>query len=602
MDNSTLYYSTVAGTSCTWTAVGGSGAGVPSQQVAPNMNDVYVSENCGSQTNCFQANPDLRASGSCVWTASSSTVTDATDAPWTSADIGKKIYGANTSSHASAISSGNGIGTITAVGSPSSITISGTVPSTINPGSCAWYTADQTSVFAAAQAYALALTAVNGIIASSVSPNFPYRVVIRTGPGNYKVNSAVLNITAGTQGDTGISFIGSGSGTKFYPGPDFTEAGTTSGLVFEYSYNDYTISDFVVDGIGGAVPGFVNSTCCGFVSASNGRDIHVKRIIMFGPAWKTSQASPLLESYIATTGSTIEENFITGGTGFSSRSDHSSASYSSNYFGNSNQSDEWIGGGFATNLSEAANPIEVKNHVGDECDSPPCHVFTGAWVRFSGGSLYGGPVLSCDGTSYLEFNAMSISPYGGADYDGIDVKGGCVMTFRDSFVNGGNSHKVFVQSGGSGAGNVYDLGGNYFQTCQSAFGSCAPATTGLYSGTMNFFGSQSATGIAQTTTNIALTSGWGSGTNVTAAAGDSHSMTFSITLAGSSSSGSVVTVTFPTPFLVAPLNCYVTSTTGTDASLLTSVVVGTPSATSVTLTYNGTLTAADTIIEGLVCQ
>lgn len=139
-------------------------------------------------------------------------------------------------------------------------------------------------------------------------------------------------------------------------------------------------------------------------------------------------------------------------------------------------------------------------------------------------------------------------------------------------------------------GSFFDLGGNRVSgptnyACVTCVG---------------LFGSPSITGVTLATTGVALTSGWGSGTTVSAASGDSHSFSFTITLAGTTTTP-VATVTFPTPYLVAPKNCIAQTPAGTDP-LAGTVTVGTPSATAVTFSYTGTFTATDTIIQGAICN
>jgi hypothetical protein len=155
------------------------------------------------------------------------------------------------------------------------------------------------------------------------------------------------------------------------------------------------------------------------------------------------------------------------------------------------------------------------------------------------------------------------------------------------------SGTTFTGAGSGGAINnvnagclFKDLGGNSF-------------TNGIVNSVAApIYGSASITGATLATGGVGLTSGWSSST-VTAASGDSHSMTFTITLAGTPTTGAVATVTFPTAYLAAPKSC-IQQSSGTQ--VLTSVAVGTPSTTAVTFTYTGTLTAANTIIENVICQ
>ncbi len=108
------------------------------------------------------------------------------------------------------------------------------------------------------------------------------------------------------------------------------------------------------------------------------------------------------------------------------------------------------------------------------------------------------------------------------------------------------------------------------------------------------------TGTTQTVGNIVLTSGWSSSTRaVDTVPGSSQRERFTITLAGTPSTGAIATVTFPVPFLSVPI-CTATEIGGNQ--VLSSLVTGTPTATSVALTFNGTLVAGNTIDVELSCS
>jgi hypothetical protein len=135
-------------------------------------------------------------------------------------------------------------------------------------------------------------------------------------------------------------------------------------------------------------------------------------------------------------------------------------------------------------------------------------------------------------------------------------------------------------TGITNAGSYFDQGGNTIT-----------ATT-PYTGAGNLFGSQSITGTLQTSGNIAFTSGWGTTTAGTIS-GNSLNEQFTLTTSVSGSSGPVLTITFPTAFLVAP-RCTITQVGGTFGTL--SNASHSVSTTADTITFAGTPTASQTYV------
>jgi hypothetical protein len=148
----------------------------------------------------------------------------------------------------------------------------------------------------------------------------------------------------------------------------------------------------------------------------------------------------------------------------------------------------------------------------------------------------------------------------------------------------------YIYNAATSGSAIYDMGGNEFT--QNAGG-------GFFTGSGTIYGSGSITGAAQTTGNIALTSGWSS-SSVTAASGTSLREQFTITLGGSPGSSNVVTITFPTPFPQAPL-CTLTDVNATTSALPTSITNGSITATTAAFTVNGTFTSGTEVFQ-LVCS
>jgi hypothetical protein len=173
----------------------------------------------------------------------------------------------------------------------------------------------------------------------------------------------------------------------------------------------------------------------------------------------------------------------------------------------------------------------------------------------------------------------------GSNLYAIDLAGttgGAQM--QNSVIKGGTT-SIFKSTSGT---TFTDFGGNTFTI-----------PTGVLSTNVagSWFLSNSNT-TAFATSNIAMTSGFGTST-VTAASGNINRFSYTITLAGSPTTGAVATVTFPTALGAAPTSC-MHSEGGTQ--LLTNVTLGTPTTTGVTVTYTGSLAAANTIVETLNCS
>jgi hypothetical protein len=228
------------------------------------------------------------------------------------------------------------------------------------------------------------------------------------------------------------------------------------------------------------------------------------------------------------------------------------------------------------------------------------------FISTNGDSTSGAPMYNYGGTAILlnaeVDQAQSLSgvyAYRGLSSSSLISVG---STFHNN--NGANQTAIFLQDTASAslfdstAYGYIDMNG-YPNTSLTDQGGNS-MTPGFYGTPGHVYGSASITGATLATGGVALTSGWGSGTTVSSASGDSHSFQFTITLAGTTTTP-VATLTFPTAYWVAPTNCIAQTPAGTDP-LAGTVKVGTPSATSVTFSYTGTFTAGDTIVQGAVCQ
>jgi hypothetical protein len=123
------------------------------QASSPNQNGIYLSPNCGSQSNCFQAYFDVQYAYSVSCTSTSQTITTGSgDPPFTAADVGKLIYGVSAASLNSAANCPPQ-GTITGFTDAHHVTVSvAATGSSSALGTIAWGHNDGTQIAAAFQA------------------------------------------------------------------------------------------------------------------------------------------------------------------------------------------------------------------------------------------------------------------------------------------------------------------------------------------------------------------------------------------------------------------------------------------------------------------
>lgn len=233
----------------------------------------------------------------------------------------------------------------------------------------------------------------------------------------------------------------------------------------------------------------------------------------------------------------------------------------------------------------------------------------------SGGSSTAGFSVGSGSSAYLNNVAFN---GGGAPYASIDVSG-TLHAENLHFGLGNESVCLKVESGGSlfashvhyislacdttyggtaldvvSGGRFVDLGGNEFANTANSFSIAG-----------SLFGSASITGTAQTAANWSTPAGtgagqWGTAPSVATCSGSSLREQCTITVgSGTVGSNPVVTITWPVPFVVAPL-CEAKQVGGT--ATLAQFTNGTISATSGAFTYNGTPGASSTIILTVACS
>lgn len=613
-DTTTLYYSTVAGTNCTWTAVGGSAASPvssvftrtgaivaangdytcaevtnceSSQGAAPNMSGIYVSQNCGTQTNCFQVIGDGKIVTDATMTASSATVTTTTSdtpfacpgssypcsTPGVGSDVGKIEWGTYDCSDTTAAPCTVNCpqGTISSITNAHSVVLSIACTNSSVGGTdsvLVWGSDDEAQLVAATAALVSAVT-TGGISSNLYLPCA--NILTSVTPFNLASGSVSLAY--------GISGCG-GGGTMIIPTPKMNCTGgagkgclINDGLLHVETHGGYQpaghFRDILFYGGGTNVKDAAATLTANTAGIQINYFTELENVWVVGWLWGSGTNVYGISNF---GGTMIDSGSYAGGTTSctSQGATNTDANFHGGSCGGSNAQGLLIGTGITStfgvyfNLNRATSTV-VSNAAG-------------TWFSH-GDSLDGAYTSATGGKAYL--TGTSLNQAGGGAST-LTVTGGVVHLQNVFFTATGGA---INQSGGT----IYDDCGN----------GPLPGTTPVIT---NLFGSCSVTGTTQIAGNIGFTTNWGTGTAASATAGDSHSEIFTITLAGTTTSPALATITFPTPFLAAPTNCIPTAVGGTDASLLTSLVVGTPSKTSVTLTYSGTLTAGNTIIQGLICQ
>jgi len=168
---------------------------------------------------------------------------------------------------------------------------------------------------------------------------------------------------------------------------------------------------------------------------------------------------------------------------------------------------------------------------------------------------------------------------------------GAVVNVRNSQLNATGAGTNFNLVSGSSA---LDFGGN-----------TAAGGAGILTGSGALFGSASICNSTQLAANITPSTGWGTagtgGAGVSAVSGTSCAEYFTITAAGTPTANPTIAIVFPTPFWQAP-HCTGGGQIG-GTGVFSDVIQSTlPTATGLTLTWEGTPTAGKTYIFSVPCQ
>jgi hypothetical protein len=527
---------------------------------APSQSLLYASKSCAGQANCITVKADGQYRNDASITNNSATVS-CSDCKFSSLDVGKVVWvtGSNSSSPLYLAQS-----TISAVNSPTSITASSNASASASNMWITWGSDDTA-----------AWDLVTSSAASSCSGvQFP--------AGMSVVSHAEFYSNSGCATTSGApyrvsSYNGAGiTSTIFLLPPNFDFTSCTHGAGGKSCFFGITSSimqNFGMWGGGYSLSGTTHNNVLLDVGQSS-------RLIFVN----ASGFGALSTSLIGIQNNAVTGLLLNGGALQFGYTALDVTAFNSTSMGNAWQGQQSLkvesGGSlnsFGDNIAGGTGVTQTTANVDVEGNL----LCWSCWLEGSSGSdsVYIGSAgtLVVHGQSRL--NGLSTST------TTIHAVSGGKVYIGDSNIRGTTgTGSLFNMASGS---IFYDLGGVSFQNINGNVYDNMSATV---------WGSASITGTALATGGVALTSGWGSST-VTAAGGGSTKLSFTITLAGSPTTGAIATLTFPTPFLATPICNHSESGTQT----LTNVSVGSVSKTGLAVTYTGTLTAANTIVETLSC-
>jgi hypothetical protein len=562
--NGHLLGCTTSGIACTLTDEGA----VPSgQAAAPNLNAIYASPNCGTQTNCYPVLDDVQYAFSVTCNGTTTITTASTDPPFVAGDVGKIIVG-NSAITTSQAANCPPQGTITTFTNSHSVVVSNAATATVSAtGGLAWGHDDGAAL---ATAYAAALGKgclylPQGAMFFSVAP--------------------FLDTRTNAIGPTDC-VMGTGA-TLLTPLPSFNYSACVAGASFSCVFNAgqpvnqnqnpaySNISNLEVFSMSWNLTGTGTSDNIMDIQRTN-----LYNVWLWG--WGSGVGSGFLFNGPDDLFSPIADNAgatacSVAGSGASTAGANNTVQMSGAYCGQTPSSALSIGVGAALDSS--------NGQYGPTSGLPTVNDF-GLW-HSTGEVVFGassGDTIRANGAANVTIDSGWVIGAAGNIYGALDcaVTGGNLY-FRNTTADGGGSSGLSLRS--VAGCNMFDQGGNTVLRASNSLSG-------------NWFGSASITGTTQTTGNIVL-SGLGSGASVSAASGNSQAEQFTFTIGTGPGANGTATVTFPTPFIVAP-TCGALQTGGTSTTILP-VTTGTPTTTGVTITYFGTFVTG-TVITRLTCS
>ncbi|HWE00675.1 MAG TPA: hypothetical protein VG345_16605 [Bryobacteraceae bacterium] len=566
------------------------GSSITPAQIGPNMSAIYISQNCGTQTNCFTTPADTQIVTDATMTIGSPNVsTGASDPPFTQADVGKRAQGTvacgavATNPEKCGGSGTSGLGcpdtTIKTVTDAHNIVLNANCLHSSNTSAAdiqnrfAWGHTDDTAI---ASAVAALEARTHGTIYLSCTAFWVEQpAFILTLPN--------LNVT--TRGP--YSVAGCPSGTIIVPGFNFNFAACANqGCIWHdnnaadnnnngYAGGNDTFRDVDIQGLG-----IDCQSGCATFTASAAADVssfqELDNVHINGWNW----AAPSGWDGVACKGGQIRNFFINAG-GINAI-DTVSVGCQIQGFGFANN-----GSGAALLVNAAGTVTSSQNveYYADSSDGCPSTssvsdgviVHAGTFSSFHDGftefCVDGGTANLTDSASFGSF---------------IQMIAGTIHAKGSSTAPNGTFAYFFVQTGST----LFDEGGNFSHS--------APVINGT------LYGSLSVTGGPAVAGDFAASGGFGSTAAFTSVSGDAHAAEFTLTNSGTGQAAN------PTFTYTYPNNPGVTFSYWQTPSCTAQQIGGTQaiqdftrtaiSKSAVTLQWNGTPTAASTEIVRVSCQ
>lgn len=414
----------------------------------------------------------------------------------------------------------------------------------------------------------------------------------KNGPAVILVQKAQLNSTGtpvGTGGArNGLGATGGGqSATYIVPTPNFDTATVVGSTCFLNNPDGAEFSNFTISGMGNGRPGVAYANLIGAqIFSANNAFLRDMAFLFWGGSTTNGMGTGL-----QLTGQIVAHDINVDGFGQVGIKCAASGSLGAATL---NQCSAWDNG-YCNLYITGANPV-FTNHCSFGASSQGCSV-NGGGVWVSTGDTFGvsssgyaaaailvgytnlaSGVVQGAGTATM-IGARVICP-NGSDLIYLNTASDFLTIIGCTLNNLTGAGSIFINNNGS----LTDGGGNLFTTA---------AGSTPYSGTGVLYGALSITGAPQVSGNIGLTSGWGTGAAVSAVSGNTRLFKFTVTVGTTPGASPVLTLTFPTKFLVAPI-CRAGQTGGNNP--WQNMIVGAVTTSSVVVTWNGTPVAGDTLI------
>jgi hypothetical protein len=567
------------------------------QPIAPNSNVIYVSQSCGTQTNCFQTSWNTREDTTCSWANSGTTLT-CSDGPFVAGDVGKSVAGFSTCTTTEAVSATNGIGasatTLTAYTSATQVTFSPAATAVGTNPACIYYGNPDDTALASADS------------AAQASPVCP-QINLPAGIGWLNTPHFITSIPScvATPEWAGLSYLtegfringqGAENTTEFWA-PTFSWASCTGGdghSCMGGMTGGFTITNFGITGGGLSASGV--ATQANIVELStNSRYGNARNFLCSNLA---AAATNIAGLDIGTYHSNADNVGFDGcgGTGLLIHNGGSLTLYGSSSF----ESSENMQANVAADGTGGALRCIGQAYFQPTGQSPSSNTD----IIAVGGSITGPCNVSYNGDTHPHYGIHMVSGSSatleGARIDvssnassqGIRIEGNSTLKMHNVVTLGGGPGLYLFTNAGAGYG--------YFDECGNTIGATFFASSG------NVYGDCSITGTLQTAANITASTGWGTsgaaGNGISAVTGDTLSETFTITAAGTPTASPTAAIVFPNAFLQAPASCIVQQMgTGTGAIQSPYITTG-PTKSGLTFTWPGTPVAASTYIFAVQCR